>query len=258
MSRATLERLGVELPEAAEAVERPEEALRAEAGGDARDALERAARQMHRHAEQRERAAHPPGGASEPAHVVVADLNEEGAQATAAQISVNADRKVLAVKVDVTDENVDEVLTRLRETYATVTDVEDKEYQAKEGDYAIVDVVSEDSDRFKTVVTPALQHVDYLIVNEIEAGKIAGFGFVPTAPPAKPPRPGRLRPSCAPGRPWSSASTDSARTRSTPTGSTSAAPGRRPSGRATSARRGSTWTRRSTSGRPRSSSASAC
>ncbi len=38
-----------------------------------------------------------------------------------------------------------------------------------------VDVVSEASDRFKTVVTPALKYVDYLIVNEIEAGKIAGF-----------------------------------------------------------------------------------
>jgi sugar/nucleoside kinase (ribokinase family) len=38
-----------------------------------------------------------------------------------------------------------------------------------------VDVVSEDSDRFKTIVTPALKYVDYLIVNELEAGKIAGF-----------------------------------------------------------------------------------
>jgi sugar/nucleoside kinase (ribokinase family) len=38
-----------------------------------------------------------------------------------------------------------------------------------------VDVVSEDSDRFKTIVTPALKHVDYLMVNELEAGKIAGF-----------------------------------------------------------------------------------
>lgn len=38
-----------------------------------------------------------------------------------------------------------------------------------------VDVVSEDSDRFKDIVTPALQHVDYCILNEIEAGKTAGF-----------------------------------------------------------------------------------
>ena len=38
-----------------------------------------------------------------------------------------------------------------------------------------VDVVSEDSDRFKQIVTPALKHVDYCILNEIEAGKTAGF-----------------------------------------------------------------------------------
>jgi sugar/nucleoside kinase (ribokinase family) len=38
-----------------------------------------------------------------------------------------------------------------------------------------VDVVSEDSDRFARVVTPALKHVDYCILNEIEAGKTTGF-----------------------------------------------------------------------------------
>lgn len=38
-----------------------------------------------------------------------------------------------------------------------------------------VDVVSEDSDRFAQVVTPALKYVDYCILNEIEAGKTAGF-----------------------------------------------------------------------------------
>jgi len=38
-----------------------------------------------------------------------------------------------------------------------------------------VDVVSEDSDRFKEIVAPALKHVDYCILNEIEAGKITGF-----------------------------------------------------------------------------------
>jgi len=38
-----------------------------------------------------------------------------------------------------------------------------------------VDVVSEDSDRFAKVVNPALKHVDYCILNEIEAGKTAGF-----------------------------------------------------------------------------------
>jgi len=38
-----------------------------------------------------------------------------------------------------------------------------------------VDVVSEDSDRFVQIVTPALQHVDYCILNEIEAGRTTGF-----------------------------------------------------------------------------------
>jgi sugar/nucleoside kinase (ribokinase family) len=38
-----------------------------------------------------------------------------------------------------------------------------------------VDVVSEDSERFPKIVTPALKHVDYCILNEIEAGKTTGF-----------------------------------------------------------------------------------
>ncbi|HEV2392863.1 MAG TPA: carbohydrate kinase family protein [Verrucomicrobiae bacterium] len=38
-----------------------------------------------------------------------------------------------------------------------------------------VDVVSEDSDRFPKIVNPALKHVDYCILNEIEAGKTTGF-----------------------------------------------------------------------------------
>jgi sugar/nucleoside kinase (ribokinase family) len=38
-----------------------------------------------------------------------------------------------------------------------------------------VDVVSEDSDRFPKIVNPALRHVDYCILNEIEAGKTTGF-----------------------------------------------------------------------------------
>jgi sugar/nucleoside kinase (ribokinase family) len=38
-----------------------------------------------------------------------------------------------------------------------------------------VDVVSEDSDRFAQIVTPALKHVDYCILNEIEASKTTGF-----------------------------------------------------------------------------------
>ena len=38
-----------------------------------------------------------------------------------------------------------------------------------------VDVVSEDSDRFGKIVTPALKFVDYCVLNEIEAGKTTGF-----------------------------------------------------------------------------------
>lgn len=38
-----------------------------------------------------------------------------------------------------------------------------------------VDMLSEDSNRFVTRVRPVLKYVDYCIVNEIEAGKTAGF-----------------------------------------------------------------------------------
>ncbi len=38
-----------------------------------------------------------------------------------------------------------------------------------------VDVVSEDGDRFRSIVPPALKYTDYLIVNELEAGRVAGF-----------------------------------------------------------------------------------
>ncbi len=38
-----------------------------------------------------------------------------------------------------------------------------------------IDVVSENSDRFATVVKPALRHVDYCIINELEAGRTTGI-----------------------------------------------------------------------------------
>jgi sugar/nucleoside kinase (ribokinase family) len=38
-----------------------------------------------------------------------------------------------------------------------------------------VDVVSEDGNRYQSIITPALRHVDYCILNEIEAGRTAGF-----------------------------------------------------------------------------------
>ena len=37
-----------------------------------------------------------------------------------------------------------------------------------------IDCVSEDSDRFAKIVTPALKHVDYCIMNEFEAGRCTG------------------------------------------------------------------------------------
>jgi sugar/nucleoside kinase (ribokinase family) len=42
------------------------------------------------------------------------------------------------------------------------------------GILASVDVVSEEGDRFRSIVPPALKHTDYLIINEIEAGRITG------------------------------------------------------------------------------------
>lgn len=38
-----------------------------------------------------------------------------------------------------------------------------------------IDCVSEDSDRFNDIVSPALEFTDYCIINEFEAGKITGY-----------------------------------------------------------------------------------
>lgn len=45
----------------------------------------------------------------------------------------------------------------------------------KAGIKTSVDVVSEDGERYQRVVTPALRHADYCILNEMEAGRTAGF-----------------------------------------------------------------------------------
>jgi len=37
-----------------------------------------------------------------------------------------------------------------------------------------LDVVSEESDRFRQIVPPSLRHTDYLVINEIEAGRTTG------------------------------------------------------------------------------------
>ncbi len=41
-----------------------------------------------------------------------------------------------------------------------------------------IDVVSEESDRYRTVVAPSLKYVNYCIINELEAGKIVGIPSV--------------------------------------------------------------------------------
>ncbi len=45
----------------------------------------------------------------------------------------------------------------------------------KQGLKTSIDVVSEESDRFKTLVPPALKYVDYCIVNETESSKTTGI-----------------------------------------------------------------------------------
>jgi sugar/nucleoside kinase (ribokinase family) len=52
--------------------------------------------------------------------------------------------------------------------------------QAREaGMKTALDVVSEGSDRYETVVVPTLRHVDWLFVNEFEAGKTTGLTLRP-------------------------------------------------------------------------------
>ncbi len=44
----------------------------------------------------------------------------------------------------------------------------------KKGFVTTVDIVSEDSDRFRAVVTPSLPHIDYLVINDFEASRVTG------------------------------------------------------------------------------------
>ena len=50
-------------------------------------------------------------------------------------------------KIKVEDINIQDVLQRLQETYATVKDVEDPEYQVSKGDYAIVNISCEENEK---------------------------------------------------------------------------------------------------------------
>ena len=68
-------------------------------------------------------------------------------------------------------------------------DAEDREYGTKAarvlatlqaaGIITSIDVVSEESDRFERIVTPALKHADHCIINEIEAGRTTGHDLRP-------------------------------------------------------------------------------
>ncbi|TSA37195.1 MAG: carbohydrate kinase family protein [Porphyromonadaceae bacterium] len=46
---------------------------------------------------------------------------------------------------------------------------------SEQGYKVSVDVISEESDRYQTVVLPCLPYIDYLIINETEAGRICGL-----------------------------------------------------------------------------------
>lgn len=48
-------------------------------------------------------------------------------------------------KVSVGDEDINDVLTRLRENYSTINEIEDPEYKAAKGDYVIVDITCEEN-----------------------------------------------------------------------------------------------------------------
>ena len=49
------------------------------------------------------------------------------------------------------------------------------EHMSKKGYMTVVDIVSEDSRKFKEVVPPALKYIDCLVINEVEAGSSSGI-----------------------------------------------------------------------------------
>lgn len=50
-------------------------------------------------------------------------------------------------KIEVEDKNIDDVINRLLETYATVKDVDDADYEIKKGDYAVVNITCEEDEK---------------------------------------------------------------------------------------------------------------
>lgn len=71
-----------------------------------------------------------------------------------------------ALLLDEFDKEDDEYGTIMAKTLASVQ---------KKGIKTSMDVVSEDSDRYKKVVSHSLKYCDYLIINEIEASNISGI-----------------------------------------------------------------------------------
>jgi len=53
------------------------------------------------------------------------------------------------------------------------------------GFYTSIDLVSEDSDRFKRIIPSALPYVDYLFLNEYEASRLAGIDLMGLANPVE-------------------------------------------------------------------------
>jgi trigger factor len=50
-------------------------------------------------------------------------------------------------KISVEEKNIDDVITRLLETYATVKDVDDPSFEIKAGDYAVVNITCEENEK---------------------------------------------------------------------------------------------------------------
>ncbi len=54
-----------------------------------------------------------------------------------------------------------------------------------EGLFTSVDLVSEDSDRFRSIIPPALPYVDFLFLNEFEASRLSGIDVLDLTSPEK-------------------------------------------------------------------------
>ena len=73
------------------------------------------------------------------------------------------------LKVEVSEDSIQDVFGRLQETYATIKDVEDSEYQAAADDYVVVDITCEENEKLSR------QNMT------VEAGKRSAFPGLDTA-----------------------------------------------------------------------------